>query len=77
MVSAETLLSHQDRTITFTVHTNANDKQLGNVIIKNNEPIALFSIILSKPQHNYTTTNRELLAIVERIHKFCGILFGY
>ena len=77
MVSAENLLSYPYRTITFTVHTNATDKQLGAVIIKNNKPIALFSIILSKPQHNYTTTNKELLAIVERIHKFCGILFGY
>ena len=50
MVSAETLLSHQDRTITFTVHTNANDKQLGNVIIKNIKPIILFSVIIRKTQ---------------------------
>ena len=77
MVSTETLLSYPDRTITSTLHTNASDKQLGDVIIINNKPIALFSIRLSNPQRNYTTTNKELLAIVARLNKFCGILFGY
>ena len=77
MVSTETLLSYPDWTITSTLHTNASDKQLGDVIIINNKPIALFSIRLSNPQRNYTTTNKELLAIVDRLNKFCGILFGY
>ena len=77
MVSTETLLSYPDWTITSTLHTNASDKQLGDVIIINNKPIALFSIRLSNPQRNYTTTNKELLAIVARLNKFCGILFGY
>ena len=77
MVSTETLLSYPDWTITSTLHTNASDKQLGAVIINNNKPIALFSIRLSNPQRNYTTTNKELLAIVARLNKFCGILFGY
>ena len=77
MVSTETLLSYPDWTITSTLHTNASDKQLGDVIIINNKPIALFSIRLSNPQRNYTTTNKELLAIVDCLNKFCGILFGY
>ena len=44
MVSAETLLSFLDWKLTFTVHTDASDKQLGTVIIHNNKHIAFFSI---------------------------------
>ena len=65
MVSAETLLSYPDWKLPFTVHTDDSDKNLGAVIIKNNKTIALFSIRLSKPHRNYTTTEKELLVIVE------------
>ena len=70
MVSAKTLLSYPDWKLTFPVHTDASDKQLGTVIIHNNKHIAFFSIILIKPQRNYTTTEKELLIIVELIKKF-------
>ena len=58
MVSAETLFSYPYWTILFTVHTNASDKHLGAIISKNIKPIALLSIILIKPQHNYTMTEK-------------------
>ena len=77
MVSAETLLSYPYWKVPFTVHTDASDKQLCAVIIQNNKPIALFSIILSKPQHKYTTTEKELLTIVECLNQFQVILFVY
>ena len=64
MVSSETLLSYPYWKLTFTVHTDASDKQLGSVISQNNKPISFFSRILSNPQRNYTTTEKELLAIV-------------
>ena len=60
MVSAETLLSYPDCKLSFTVNTDASDKQLGAVIIQNTKPIAFFYRILSKPQHNYTTKLRVL-----------------
>ena len=56
MVSAETLLSYPYWKLQFTVHTDAYDRQLGDVIIQNNKPIDFFSVILNKPQRNYTTT---------------------
>ena len=71
------LLSYPDWKLPFTVHTNASDKQLGDVINQNNTHIALLSRILSKPQRNYTTTEKEILAIVECLKQFLGILFGY
>ena len=77
MVSDETLLSYPDWKLPFTVHTDAYNKQLGAVISHKNEPIACFSRILSNPQRNYNTTEKELLMIVECIKQFRGILFGY
>ena len=58
MFSVETLLSYPDWKLPFTVNTDDYDNQLGAVIIKNTKLIAFFSIILSKPQSNYTTTEK-------------------
>ena len=77
MVSVETLLSYPYWKLPFTVHTDASDKQLGSVIIKNNKLIAFFSSRLSKPKRKYTKTEKELFAIVESLKQFRGILFGY
>ena len=58
VVSAETLLSYPYKKINFVVHTHVSDKQLVSVINHNNKPIALFSIRISKPQHNYTKNKK-------------------
>ena len=71
------LLSYPYWKLTFTVHTDASDKQLGAVISQDNKTIALFSRRLSNPQRNYTSTEKELLAIVELLKQFRVILFGY
>ena len=77
MVSAETLLSYPDWKLPFTAHTDASDKQLGAVISQNNKHIDFFSRKLSKPQRNYTTTEKELLTIVEYLKQLREIIFGY
>ena len=77
MVSVETLLNDPECKITFTVHTDASDKQLGAVISQNNKPISCLSKILINPQHNYTMIEKELLSIVECLKQSQGILFGY
>ena len=65
MVSAETILNDPYWKIPFIVHVCVYDKKLGVVISQNNKRIALFSRKLCKPQHNYKTTDKELLSIVE------------
>ena len=77
MVSDDTLLGYQYWTITFIFHTDASYKKLDAGISKNNKPIELFSIILGKPQRNYTITENELFAIVQCLNQFRGIIFGY
>ena len=77
MVAQETLLHYPDWTIPFDIHTDASDKQLGAVISQKGNPIAFFSRRLNKSQRNYTTTEKELLSIVECLKQFRGILQGY
>ena len=77
MVSTEKLLSYPYCKQPFAVHNDASVKQLGAIIINNNEPIVFFSRIFIKPQRNYTTTEKELLAIVECLKQFHGIPFVY
>ena len=50
MVSSEKLLSYPYWKVTFTVHTDASDKQLGDDISHNNKPIAFSYIRLRNPQ---------------------------
>ena len=77
MVAQEVFLTYPDWNLPFCVHTDASDKQLGAVISQKDKPIAFFSRRLSKPQRNYTTTEKELLSIVECLKQFRNILFGY
>ena len=50
--------------------------QLGAIIMQENKPIAFYSWKLNPAQTRYTTTERELLSIVETLKEFRNILFG-
>ena len=58
------------------IYTDASTKQLGAVITQENRPIAFFSRKLSGAQSKYTVTELELLAIVETLKEFNGMLWG-
>ena len=75
-VSRETLLAYPDFTKPFEVHTDASDYQLGSVISQNGRPVAFYSRKLNPAQTRYTTTEKELLAIVETLKEFKNILLG-
>jgi hypothetical protein len=55
---------------------DASATQLGAVIAQDNRPIAFFSRKLFKTQQKYSITKIELLAIVETLKEFKGILWG-
>ena len=77
MFCKETLLTYPDWNKPFDIHTDASDFQLGAVISQEGKPIAFFSRKLNSAQKNYTTTEKELLSIVECVKEFRNILFGY
>ncbi len=60
----------------FEIYTDASSTQLGAVITQNNRSIAFFSRKLSKTQQKYSVTEIELLAIVETLREFKGMLWG-
>jgi hypothetical protein len=53
---------------------DASATQLGAVIAQDNRPIAFFSRTQSKMQQKYSVTEIELLAIVETLKEFKGML---
>ncbi len=76
IISKETLLAYPDFNKPFCIHTDASHTQLGAVISQNDKPIAFYSRKLKPEQTRYTTTERELLSIVETLKEFRNILLG-
>ena len=75
-MSRETLLHYPNFNETFEIHMDTSHTQLGAMISQNNKPIAFYSRKLSPAQTRYTTTERELLSIVETLKEFRNILLG-
>ena len=76
IVGHETLSSYPDFNLPFEIHTDASQTQLGAVISQKNKPIAFYSRKLQLVQRWYTTTECELLSIVETLKEFKNILLG-
>jgi hypothetical protein len=77
IIARETLLAYPDFNQPFNIHTDASHTQLGAVISQNIKPIAFYSRKLNPAQTRYTTTERELLSIVETLKEFKNILLGH
>jgi hypothetical protein len=75
-IAKEVVLAYPDFLKPFEIYTNASTKQLGAVITQDNRPIAFFSRKLTPMQTKYSVTIIELLAIVETLKEFKGILWG-
>ena len=67
LISREVMLAFPDFSQHFEIHTDASNLQLGAVVAQTNKPIAFFSRKLNLAQRRYTTTESELLAIVETL----------
>ena len=70
-----------DWKLEFHIHTDASDIAVGamldqNPIGKIDQLIAYASRLLSKAEKNYTTTEKEALAMVYAVNKFCHYLLG-
>ncbi len=67
---------YPDFTKPFEIYTDASTMQLGAVITQGNRPIAFFSRNFSVTQTKYSVTKIKLLAIVETLKEFQGMLWG-
>ena len=76
VMAKETILNYPKFGQPFEIHTDASDRQLGSVIAQDGKPLAFYSRKLSSAQRNYTTTEQELLSIVETLKEFRNILLG-
>jgi len=72
----ESILSRLDFSKTFTVVTDASKFALGAVLTQNQKPICYASRTLNPAEINYSTTEKELLAIVWAVRYFRPYLFG-
>jgi len=76
LIARETLLTYPDFNKAFEIHTDASKVQLGACISQEGKPVAFYSRKLNPAQTQYTTTERELLSIVETLKEFRNILLG-
>ena len=75
-IAKDVTLAYPDYTQGFEVYTDSSKLQLGAVITQANRPLAFFSRKLSPAQQKYSVTEQELLAIVETLKEFKGMLWG-
>ena len=74
IVSRETLLTYPNFNEIFEIQTDASQTQLGVVISQKGKPISFYSRKLDPSHNRYTTTECELLYIVETLKEFRNVL---
>lgn len=77
---SEPLLQYPDFSQIFVVTCDASNVGIGGVLsqIKDNKdlPIAYYSRTLNNAEQNYSTTEKELLAIINTVEHFRPYLYG-
>jgi hypothetical protein len=75
-IAKEVILAYSDFSKPLEIYMDVSSTQLEAVIAQDNRPIAFFSRKLSLMQQKYRVTKIELLAIVETLKGFKGMLWG-
>jgi hypothetical protein len=75
-IARDVVLAYPDYLKEFEIYTDASSEHLGAVITQGNKPIAFFSRKLTVTQQQYSMIEIELLAIVETLKEFKGMLWG-
>ena len=76
IIVADAINALPDYSIPFHVYTDASDLQLGSAIIQREKPFSIYRKNLTPAQQNYTTTEKELLACVQKFKEYSKILTG-
>lgn len=69
-IKTNILLHHPDLSKPFTLSTDASDEGLGAIFEQEEKIVGLYSHKLLKDERNYTTTEKELLAIIRALQHF-------
>ena len=75
-IAKDTLLEFPNFAKPFPIHRDSIKVQLGAVISQDEKPIVSYSRKFKPAQTRYTTTERELLSIVETLKEFTNVLYG-
>lgn len=70
------ILAYPDFSKPFKLTTDASNVAIGSVLSQNNRPIAYYSRTLNSAERNYSTIEKELLAILDSTKHFRPYLFG-
>lgn len=76
ILMSDMILRYPDFEKIFTLTTDASSYALGAVLSQSNGPIAFASRTLNKHEINYSTVEKELLAIVWAVKQFRHYLYG-
>ncbi|CAG9558866.1 unnamed protein product [Danaus chrysippus] len=74
------VLAQADETKPYIIKTDASNFAIGAVLVQgegeNEHPVEFASRLLNKSERNYSTTERETLAVVWAVNKFRGYIDG-
>ncbi|KAF9758242.1 Transposon Tf2-6 polyprotein, partial [Nosema granulosis] len=76
IIKSQIVLHHPDISKPFTLKTDASDEGLGATLYQDGKLIGVYSNKLQKSELNYTTTEKELLAIIKALKHFKSIILG-
>ena len=76
LVFRETLLTYANFNEPFEIHADASKLKLASVIGQRGKLVAFYCRNLNPARVNYTTTEQELLSIVQTLNEFRNMLLG-
>ena len=76
LIATDALLAYLDHNKPFEIETDLSDYQLDGMIKQEGSPMAYYSRKLIAAEKNYTTIEKECLAIVEILKHIWTVLLG-